>query len=77
MDTKVDLKGTGRNLVRLRKERGLSVKEISKNLAVSVQTVYHWQNGLSLPSVDNLVMISELFEVPIDDLIVRKKEAGE
>ncbi len=41
-------------------------------LGVSVQAVYKWTSGTSLPSLDNLVLLSSVLETPIDDLIVRK-----
>ena len=33
------------------------------------QAVYHWLNGRSLPSIDNVYALSELFRVPIDKII--------
>ena len=51
-------------------ERGLSVKDIQQYLGLgSVQSVYHWLNGLSMPNVDNLYALSELFQMPVDDML--------
>ncbi len=46
--------------------------ELAGLLGVSVQAVYKWLSGSSLPSLDNLVLLSSVLETPIDDLIVRK-----
>ena len=62
---------TGFNLKKLMTNRGLSVKDIQQYLHLgSVQSVYYWLNGTCLPSVDNLYALSQLFQVPIDDIIV-------
>ena len=61
---------TGVNIRRMMDERGLTVKDIQKYLQLgSVQSVYHWLNGLSLPTVDNLYALSHLFQVPVDDML--------
>uniref|UniRef100_UPI004055F69C helix-turn-helix domain-containing protein n=1 Tax=Agathobacter sp. TaxID=2021311 RepID=UPI004055F69C len=66
----IDKKKTGVNLRRLMDERGLTVKDVQKYLELgSVQSVYHWINGISMPTVDNLYALSYLFQVPVDDMI--------
>ena len=66
----IDKKKTGINLRLMMDERGLTVKDVQHYLGLgSVQSVYHWLNGLSLPTVDNLYALSYLFQVPVDDLI--------
>ena len=66
----IDKKKTGINLRILMDERGFTVKDIQRYLNLgSVQSVYHWLNGISLPTVDNLYALSYLFQISIDDLI--------
>lgn len=58
------------------RRKELSVKDIQQYLGLgSVQSVYHWLNGISIPTIDNLYALSELFQVLIDDMICgsRKK----
>ena len=70
----IDKKKTGINLRRIMDERYLSVKDIQKYLGLgSVQSVYHWLNGLSLPTVDNLYALSYLFKVSIDEMLCGNK----
>lgn len=66
----IDKKETGINLRLMMDERGLTVKDVQQYLKLgSVQSVYHWLNGISLPTIDNLYALSYLFQVPVDDMI--------
>ncbi|MGN1165215.1 MAG: helix-turn-helix domain-containing protein [Lachnospiraceae bacterium] len=66
----INKKKTGINLRRIMDERGLSVKDVQNYLGLgSVQSVYHWLNGLSMPTIDNLYALSELFQMPVDDML--------
>ena len=48
----IDLKATGRNIARLRKERGLSVKQLQAYFGFEdPQAIYRWQWGKNLPSL--------------------------
>ena len=40
------------------------------------QAIYKWQQGLTLPSVDNLVALSSIFGVPIDKILVVEVPVG-
>lgn len=62
---------TGANIVRLRKEAGLSVHDLQAIFGFnSPQAIYKWQSGASLPSIDNLIALSRVLHVPIDDILV-------
>ena len=66
----IDKKKTGIHLRRIMDARGLSVKDVQQYLELgSVQSVYHWLNGISLPTIDNLYALSELFQVSVDDML--------
>ena len=67
----VDLAQTGANIVNLRKAAGLSVADIQMVFGFnSPQAIYKWQNGATLPTVDNLIVLAALFDVLIDDILV-------
>ena len=67
----IDLRATGRNIARLTKERGLTVRDVQSFFGFSEpQAVYKWQSGKSLSSVDNLYALSRLLEVPMEDILV-------
>lgn len=62
---------TGRNITRLRMQRGMSVRELQLAMGFATpQAIYKWQQGLSLPTVDNLVILSAILHVPIDSILV-------
>ena len=67
----IDIKATGANINRLRKERGYTVRMLQNelNLAVPV-AIYHWEAGINLPSVDNLYLLAGFFGVKIDDILI-------
>ena len=53
--SQIDMKRTGAKIKKLCKEKGITVKDIQKELCIGAfQTVYDWFSGKSLPSVDNL-----------------------
>lgn len=62
------------NLYNLRKQKGLSQEELANCLNVSRQTISKWEVGDSTPDMENLVAISELFEISLDALVMGKKE---
>ncbi len=69
----IDMEATGDTIRRLRIEKGVSVKELSQFLGLSdVRAVYKWQRGETLPSIDNLLALSILLEVPIDQILIYK-----
>ena len=47
-------------------ENGISQLEAAEKLEVSRQTVYRWETGTSLPSMDNLMRLSKLYNVPLN-----------
>ncbi|WP_394970080.1 helix-turn-helix domain-containing protein [Candidatus Allofournierella merdipullorum] len=69
---KIDMAGTGRLINQLRIDAGMSVRDIQTILGLgSTQAIYKWLAGKGLPSIDNLVVLSSVLNVSLDDLIVR------
>jgi len=69
----IDMKMTGLRLKRLISNAGYTVKDIQNYLHLSCpQPVYRWYKGKILPSVDNLFMLSELLNVHMEELLVKK-----
>ena len=57
------------NIKALRKSKGLSQQELAVKLNVVRQTISKWEQGLSVPSSDMLIFISEVFETPVSTLL--------
>ena len=67
----IDLVKTGRWLRTLCKHKGYSVKDLQDYLHISSnQAIYEWFNGHTLPSVNNLLALSSLLGVSINNLLV-------
>ena len=67
----IDPVATGKNITRLRKQRGLTVKDLQDWFGfLEPRAIYKWQTGQSLPSIDNLYALSILLDVPMDSIIV-------
>ena len=70
--TSIDMIETGKRLKKLAQRRGYSVKDIQQYLGLSCpQPVYRWYKGVILPSVDNLLRLSELYQVHMEELLVK------
>lgn len=70
----IDIEATGRNIDRIRKAKGLSVKDIQEYMGLAgVQAIYHWISGKTLPTMENMYMLSELFGMSIDDILCGTK----
>ena len=64
---------TGRKLKHMIESAGYTPRTIQDYLHLScVQPIYRWYKGKILPSVDNLFMLSELLNVHMEDLLVKK-----
>lgn len=60
-------------LYQLRKQKGLSQEELANRLHVSRQTISKWEIGDSAPDMENLIAISDLFEISLDELVMDKQ----
>ena len=70
----IDLVATGENSARLRKARGLSVRDVQNWFGFEEpQAIYKWQKGQSLPTVDNLYALGALLEVPMEEILVSRQ----
>lgn len=67
----VDMIATGENIRRLRMKRGMSVRDLCDALGLaSVQSVYKWERGITLPNLDNMIFLAAILDVRLDDLII-------
>lgn len=71
----VNLAMTGANIRAIRKQRGLSVKDLQDIFGFATpQAIYKWQQGVTLPTVDNLVVLASVFGVPMEKILVIEVE---
>ena len=60
-------------LLNLRKSNNLTQDEMAKKLFVTRQAVSRWENGETIPNVDTLKLISNIFDISINSLITDNK----
>ena len=53
----------------LRKRNGLSQEQLAENLYVSRQAISKWERGETTPDIDTLVLLSQQFDISVDELI--------
>ncbi len=67
----IDPEATGRNIERLRRAAGRSVRELQSALGfASPRAIYKWQQGQALPTLDNMVILARVLERPMEEIIV-------
>ena len=67
----IDPVATGANICRLRKDRGLTVRDLQRYFGFEEpQAIYKWLSGKSLPSIDNFIILSRLLHTTIEDILV-------
>ena len=71
----IDMVATGKNITRLRKESGLSVRDLAEIFGFTTpQAVYKWQHGTAIPTIDNLVVLAAVFGVTMDEIVVNSQD---
>lgn len=74
---RLDTKATGAKIKQLRTENHIKVSELAEMLSSSENAIFKWQRGDSVPTIDNLIVLSVIFNTPIDEIIQREEEAVE
>lgn len=59
----------GEKIAKLRAERHLSQGDLAEKIGISRQSISKWETGSSVPDLDKLVVLSELFDVSLDTLV--------
>ena len=72
----IDMAATGANIARLRRDNNITINDMSSALGfITPQAIYKWQRGDTLPTIDNLVILADLFRTTIDAIIIRNTAA--
>ena len=67
----IDMVATGNNITKLREQAGMTVRDLQDVFGfASPQAIYKWQNGISMPTVDNLIVLSAVLNVTVEDIVV-------
>ena len=69
----IDLQATGKQIKTLMNASGITVRDLQEIFGFYYpQAVYAWLNGRNLPTVDNLLILSELFGVTMDEIVIKR-----
>lgn len=73
----IDMVATGKNIAKMRQNAGLTVKDLQVLFGFATpQAIYKWQHGTTMPTIDNLVALAMIFDVPMDEIIVVDNDIG-
>ena len=66
----LDLKATGIKIKTIMRQKGISPRQLQAFMDFPyVQTVYNWFSGKNMPTIDNLIVLSQILDVPMDSLV--------
>ena len=68
------MKSFGQRLADLRRERNLTQYDIADRLNVSPQAVSKWENDLTSPDIDTLLLLAEMFHITTDELLGKEQK---
>ncbi|MCM1164910.1 MAG: helix-turn-helix domain-containing protein [Lachnospiraceae bacterium] len=57
------------NLKLFRKQNGFTQEQVAEKLGVSRQAVAKWERGESLPDIENVIALADMYEVSVDSLV--------
>lgn len=64
-------KETGDQIKKLIKEKGYTVKDVQRAMGFeNPQAIYKWMAGRTLPSLDNLIILSRMLHTKMEDILV-------
>lgn len=66
----------GERIYELRTKKGMSQGDLADALDVSRQSISKWETGASVPELDKLIKLSQLFGITLDELVLNKEPAA-
>ena len=61
------------NLLRLRKERGLTQPEVAEGSGLSLRGYQNYERGLREPSLTGLIALADFYDLSLDELVCRQR----
>ena len=60
----------GKKFKELRKQSGLTQKQVAEKLGIKQSNVSDWENNVSRPEYENLIKLAQLYEESIDYILI-------
>ncbi|NBK09988.1 XRE family transcriptional regulator [Enterococcus asini] len=67
----------GEILQNKRKEKGITQEELAHQLLVSSKTISNWETNKTTPDIDNVIRISQLFDISLNHLLLEGSDMVE
>lgn len=68
------MESIGKKIKKLRNEKGMTQKELADKLNVSRSSITNWENERNYPDIQLIVMLSDLFEISLDNFLKGDRE---
>ena len=75
VQTMFDQQRIGANIMKARKAKGLTQMALADGLNVSFQAVSNWERGQTCPDLSNLMELSRLLDISVDELLGNRRAA--
>ncbi len=67
----IDMKATGMNIKTMIKNKGFKIADVQARCGFNTpQAIFKWFRGDAIPTIDNMIIIADMFGVTIDQIIV-------
>lgn len=63
-----------KRILELRSKYNISQGELSKMVGVTRQTISSWENGKSVPDINQSVKLAKAFKITLDELIKEEEK---
>ena len=67
----------GKRMYEIRQQQNITQEQLASDLAISRQAVSKWESGKAIPDIENLMYISNLYDVSLDELIKGDDKVGD
>lgn len=64
-------------LIQLRKQKGWSQEELAEKMEVTRQSVSKWESAQSVPDIERILQLSDIFDVSLDYLLKNNEDINE
>ena len=67
----IDVKATGNNIRNIIKAKGFKISDVQARCGFNTpQAIFKWLRGDCVPTIDNLIILADMFGVTIDQIII-------
>ena len=67
----IDVRATGMNIKNMIRRSGFRIADVQARCGFNTpQAIFKWMRGDAVPTIDNMIILADMFGVPIDQIIV-------